>query len=98
MAAQKLSAAHEADTKLWERKALDEKNKNISEINTSGDSNRRDYGHDLIDPTLPQTNLTPYHLLSGAKKTDTIVAELLRACARVTRGRGVNVSREELGI
>ena len=32
MAAQTMSAAHEADSKLWERKALDEKNKNISEI------------------------------------------------------------------
>ena len=36
MAAQKMSAAHEAGSKLWERKALDEKDKNISEIHKIG--------------------------------------------------------------
>ena len=37
-----------------------------------------------------------FSISSRAKKTNTIVAELLRACARVARG--VNVSREELRI
>ena len=35
-----------------------------------------------------------FSMTSRAKKTNTIVAELLRACVT----RGVNVSREELGI
>jgi hypothetical protein len=35
-----------------------------------------------------------FSISSRAKKTNTIVAELLRACVT----RGVNVSREELGI
>ena len=35
-----------------------------------------------------------FSITSRAKKTNTIVAELLRACVT----RGVNVSREELGI
>ena len=35
-----------------------------------------------------------FSISSRAKKTNTIVAELLRACV----ARGVNVSREELGI
>ena len=51
MAAQKMSAAHEADSKLWKRKALDEKNKNISEIHKSGDSHHRNYGQAVINPT-----------------------------------------------
>ena len=62
MAAQKISAAHEADSKLWERKALDEKNKNISEIHKIGDSIHRNNGHDVINPTHHH-KLAPYHLL-----------------------------------
>ena len=65
MAAQKTTAAHEADSKLWERRALDEKKTNISEINTSSDNNHRNYGHAVINPTEPKTNLTPHHLLSA---------------------------------
>ena len=64
MAAQKMSAAHEADSKLWERKALDEKDKNISEIHKIGDSLHRNYGHDVINPTQHKKMLAPYHLVS----------------------------------
>ena len=45
MAAQKMSAAHDADSNVWERKALDEKDKNISEIHKIGDSLHRNNGH-----------------------------------------------------
>ena len=64
MAAQKISAAHEADSKLWERKALDDKNKNIPEIHKIGDSHHRNYGHDVINPTQHKYKLAPYHLVS----------------------------------
>ena len=64
MAAQTMSAAHEADSKLWERKALDDKNKNIPEIHKIGDSHHRNYGHDVINPTQHKYKLAPYHLVS----------------------------------
>ena len=64
MAAQEISAAHEADSKLWERKSLDEKNKNISEIHKIGDSLHRNYGHGVINPTQHKYKVAPYHLVS----------------------------------
>ena len=64
MAAQTMSAAHEADSKLWERKAPDEKDKNISEIHKIGDSIHRNNGHDVINPTQHKYKMAPYHLVS----------------------------------
>ena len=63
MAAQKMSAAHEADSKVWERKALDEKDKNISEIHKIGDSLHRNNGHGVPKSTR-HNKLAPYHLVS----------------------------------
>ena len=63
MAAQKMSAAHEADSKVWERKALDEKDKNISEIHKIGDSLHRNNGHGVTKSTR-HNKVAPYHLAS----------------------------------
>ena len=49
--------------------------------------------HELFSLILTRM-MAEFSISSRAKKTNTIVAELLRACVT----RGVNVSREELGI
>ena len=102
MAAQKLSAAHEADSKLWARKTLDEKKKNISEINTSSDSNHRNYGHDVINPPQPKTNLTPYHLLSAESQARVqggclhdLLANYVRLCGDTGDMRAVLVAMRD---